>query len=163
MPQQHPHISWMTKFRAWWAGAEHVEMYARYGERTGLWMWMMEWKGTLIAMMCIVSTLASRANNALAMEALEHSEMNRARFYKRDFVPEYVEGAPKGFYDGAVGYHYVDEATGLKVNADNKLSGPNRTEMLATMERNPPEVSPEMLRAARALRTVRVSEEGGAQ
>jgi hypothetical protein len=155
MPIQQGRVGVFTRLRAWYAGAENAEIYSRYGDRSGFYSRLMNWKGSVIAMSCVLTMIANKINNNWATDSLQHSELNRARFYKQDFLPDYDPTAPIGLYKGAVGYHYTDPATGLHVNVDNKMTSLPRDEMRERLEKNPPVISPEMLRAARALHDAR--------
>lgn len=159
MPTQRSHVSMFTRLRAWYVGAENAEVYSRYGNRDGLYHVFQNWKGFFIASACFGTVIANRSNNNWATESLQHAELNRARHYKQDFHPEYNPATPQGLYDGAVGYQFSDSATGLRVNADNKITAPSRNELRETFEKNPPVVSPEMVRAARALLEARTQGE----
>lgn len=109
-----------------------------------------------MAVGCIGVMMLNRANARLADECMDNMELNRMRFYKRDFEPEYsaTASSPVGrsMYDGAVGYQYHDKATGIAVNADNRIVAPPRDELRRRMEEAPPTITPEMVNAVRRLR-----------
>lgn len=153
-PPQHPrlvhHVSRFTRLKAWWLGIENVEVLSRYGER-GVWRtaWM-EWRGTFAASAGVFVFFVGRQQSKRANEILDNIELNRQRYYQRDFKPAYVSDAPGGIYDGVTGYTYRDEASGLMINADNNLvsdeTRAERSERLAKAE-----VTPEMVAQARRL------------
>ncbi|ESL08565.1 hypothetical protein TRSC58_03730 [Trypanosoma rangeli SC58] len=140
-----------TRFRAWWLGVEDVELLARYGERSFFSVLWTEWRGTIVFLACSTVVLVNHAQTNGANEILDNIELNRQRYYKRDFAPEYVLNAPQAVYDGPKGYAYRDEASGLMLNADNRwvsdLSREERRQRLESVE-----ITPEMVEAAKRLR-----------
>ncbi|KAH9601517.1 hypothetical protein LSM04_003146 [Trypanosoma melophagium] len=140
-----------TRIKAWWLGIEDAELLERYGERGVFRSMWLEWRGVIIvissgAIIFINHSQANRAN-----EILENIELNRQRHYKRDFAPEYVVNAPAAVYDGAKGYAYRDETSGLMVNADNRLvTDLSRDEQRRRLESA--KITPEMVEAARRMR-----------
>ncbi|KPI84427.1 hypothetical protein ABL78_6509 [Leptomonas seymouri] len=144
------HVSLFTRVKAWWLGIENPEVLSRYGERGVLRTVWMEWRGFLAIGGGATSFLIGRQQSKRANEILESIELNRQRFYQREFKPAYVEDAPGGVYDGVTSYSYVDAASGLMVNADNKIASDEtraeRSERLAKVQ-----VTPEMVAQARKL------------
>ncbi|KAG8346972.1 hypothetical protein ERJ75_001747400 [Trypanosoma vivax] len=140
-----------TRFRAWWLGIEDAELLARYGEPSPLRFAWAKWRSTLVVLSCIGVYFINSAQVNRANEILDNIELNRQRYYKRDFSPEYVPNAPEAVYDGPKGYAYRDEVSGLMVNADRKLvsdiSREERRERLASAN-----ITPSMVEAARELR-----------
>mmetsp|Transcript_34186 Transcript_34186/g.39885 ORF Transcript_34186/g.39885 Transcript_34186/m.39885 type:complete len:177 (-) Transcript_34186:33-563(-) len=154
--KQKVRVSLATRVRAWWLGAENAEIFARYGERSSFRTFIADWKVTFMALGCVGVMLMNRANTRLADECMDNMELNRMRFYKRDFEPEYSapgsSNVGRSLYDGAVGYQYIDKETGIAVNADNRIVAPPRDELHRRMQEAPPSITPEMINAARRLR-----------
>ncbi|KAL7698782.1 hypothetical protein N2W54_001096 [Lotmaria passim] len=144
------HVSLFTRVKAWWLGIENPEVLSRYGERGVLRTVWMEWRGTLAVCCGVACLMIGRQQSNRANEILDNIELNRQQFYQREFKPEYVQNAPGGIYDGITAYSYRDEASGLMLNADNKIvsdeTRAERSERLAKVE-----VTPEMVAQARKL------------
>ncbi|CAM41593.1 conserved hypothetical protein [Leishmania braziliensis MHOM/BR/75/M2904] len=144
------HVSLFTRIKAWWLGIENPEVLSRYGERGVVRTAWIEWRGTLAICAGGFVLFVGRQQSKRANDILENIELNRQRYYQRDFKPTYVPGAPGGVYDGVTGYSYRDGPSGLMINADKKLvsdeSRAERGERLAKTE-----VTPEMVTHARNL------------
>ncbi|CBZ23346.1 conserved hypothetical protein [Leishmania mexicana MHOM/GT/2001/U1103] len=144
------HVSLFTRVKAWWLGIENPEVLSRYGERGVARTVWIEWRGTLAMCAGGFVFFIGRQQSKQANDILDNIELNRQRFYQRDFTPTYVPGAPSAVYDGVRGYSYRDEPSGLMINADNKLvsdeSRAARGERLAKTE-----VTPAMVAQARKL------------
>ncbi|CCW64801.1 unnamed protein product [Phytomonas sp. EM1] len=145
-----PRVSHFIRLRAWWLGLDNAELLARYGERGFLRTVWMEWRGTLVLTGCVFSFMVGRLQSSRANEILDNIELNRQRYYKRDFFPSYTEGAPDAVYDGPRGYSYIDDASGLKINCDNRIvsdeTRDERNKRLAQVE-----ISPSMVQDAQEL------------
>lgn len=115
-------IGYFTRMRAWWLGVDDAEMLQRYGERSLLRHIWEEWRGTLLIVGCLFSFVVGSQQSSRANYILENIELNRKRFYGKEFAPDYVTGAPGGVYDGAKGYSFQDERSGLRTNADNHMT-----------------------------------------
>ncbi|CAD2220285.1 hypothetical protein AGDE_00911 [Angomonas deanei] len=122
VPRHQVHVSALTRLKAWWNGVDNAEALARYGEQGMLASMWRDWKGTLIVLGCVFTFVVGRLQSNRANYFLDNIELNRQKYYRKDFVPEYVEGAPSAVYDGARGYSTKDPETGLMINADNKFS-----------------------------------------
>ncbi|ESS65861.1 hypothetical protein TcG_03695 [Trypanosoma cruzi] len=143
-------ISPFTRVKAWWLGIGDAELLARYGERGIFRTIWMEWRGTLVCLACSAVVIINHVQSNNANEILDNIELNRQRYYKRDFTPEYVRNAPQAVYDGPKGYVYRDEASGLMLNADHKwVSDLSREERRGRIEAA--DVTPEMVEAAKKL------------
>ncbi|KAG5511704.1 hypothetical protein JKF63_07302 [Porcisia hertigi] len=144
------HVSTFTRIKAWCLGIENPEVLSRYGERGVVRTVWMEWRGTLTVGAGVFVLYVGRQQSKRANEILDNIELNRQRYYQRDFKPTYVPDAPGGVYDGVTGYTYRDEPSGLLINADNRLasdeSRAERSERLAKTE-----VTPEMVARVRNL------------
>ncbi|ORC85371.1 uncharacterized protein TM35_000351150 [Trypanosoma theileri] len=139
-----------TRIKAWWLGID-PELLERYGERGIFRSFWMEWRGVIIVVSSGVVIFINHSHGNRANEILENIELNRQRHYKRDFAPEYVMNAPAAVYDGAKGYAYRDEASGLMLNADNQLvTDLTREEQRKRLEGV--KISPEMVEAAKRMR-----------
>nr|CCC92907.1 conserved hypothetical protein [Trypanosoma congolense IL3000] len=144
-------VSPFTRLRAWWMGLDDAELLSRYGE-SGLCraMWV-RWRGTIVAVACASVMFINMSQSNRANEILDNIELNRRRYYKRDFVPEYVSNAPEAVYDGPKGYSYRDEVSGIMINADGRLTSDlSREERRAQLDGA--QISSGMLEAARKLR-----------
>lgn len=115
-------IGFFTRVRAWWLGVDDAEILQRYGERTFLRNIWEEWRGTLLISGCVFSFIVGSQQSSQANHILENIELNRKRYYGREFAPDYVAGAPGGVYDGPRGYSYEDDVSGLHTNADNHVT-----------------------------------------
>lgn len=141
-----------TRLRAWWLGIDNAELLARYGAREGflqsLWA---EWRGSVVILAGVFCLVVGRLQVNQANVVLDNIEMNRYRFYNKDFSPGYASGAPRAIYDGAKGYSYRDETSGLMTNADRKIvSDETREQRKARFAAAV--VSDEMVQGAKALR-----------
>lgn len=114
-------VGMATRIRAWWLGLDSADNLRRYGDRSFLHNIWVEWKGSLLIAGCLFSFLVSAQQSNQANHILENIELNRQRYYGRQFAAEYDANAPNGVYDGVTGYSYEDESSGLRVNADNRL------------------------------------------
>eukprot|EP00796_Vickermania_ingenoplastis_P009132 gene9132-6419_t len=112
----------LTRLRAWWLGADSAENLHRYGERGYFRRLWMDWKGTAVVGGCVFCFAVSVQQSNRANHVLENIELNRQRYYRRIFSPEYVPNAPDAVYDGLKAYSYQDEVSGLRLNADNRLT-----------------------------------------
>lgn len=148
--QQRIFVGPIVRFRAWWWGLDSAENLARYGEAGALHVLWREWKGTMVILGCVYVFFVGQAQVHRATTMLESIELNRQRYYDKPFGPSYVEGAPKGVYDGVQGYTGNDEATNLKVNADRRIvSNETRAELKQRLAKA--EVSTDMLHDAKRL------------
>lgn len=124
---------------------DHPEVLARYGERGLARTIWLEWRGSVVLLASAFVFYVGRQQSKRANEILENIELNRQLFYDRDFQPLYVEGAPGGVYDGAVGYSTTDATSGLVINADHKIasdeSRESRRARLAQVEISDAEVA----------------------
>ncbi|EPY24363.1 hypothetical protein STCU_00734 [Strigomonas culicis] len=149
-PRHRVRVSSFTRLRAWWMGIDNAEALAKFGERSFLSSIWVEWRGTLVASGCAFAFLVGRSQSNRANYFLDNIELNRQQYYKRDFAPAYVEGAPSGVYDGVQAYSYKDEASGLTLNADNRfVSEESRDERQARLQRI--EITDDMVRGAQQL------------
>lgn len=140
------------RLRAWWAGAENVELFARYGEKPRMFQMMGGWSSTLMLCSCIFVGMHNHNVHVHGEEALGIAELNRQRFYRRDFAPDYDPHSSSDVYSGATGYQTLDPVTGIHRNADNQFVAPPRHEY-GKMRREMPEppVTEEMLARAKAV------------
>ncbi|KAK7202106.1 hypothetical protein NESM_000279500 [Novymonas esmeraldas] len=144
------HVSLFTRVKAWWLGIENAEVLTRYGERGVVRTVWIEWRGAIaIGGGCVVF-FVGRQQSKRANEILDNIEVNRRRFYHRDFAPTYVPAAPGAVYDGLKGYSYRDEVSGLMLNADNAIVS-DETPVERNARLSQAEVTPEMVAQARRL------------
>ncbi|CBH14404.1 hypothetical protein, conserved [Trypanosoma brucei gambiense DAL972] len=144
-------ISPFTRLKAWWMGIEDASLLARYGEDGPFRSVWIKWRGTIIVATCTAVMFGRMGETSRSNDILDNIELNRQRYYKREFAPEYVPNAPEAVYDGPKGYSYRDEVSGIMVNADGKLTSDlTREERRARLEQS--EISSGMLEAARRLR-----------
>ena len=141
-----------TRLKAWYVGAENLEVFSRYGVNN-MWRHVYnEWRGACIAGFCVCCVMWNHQTNQRADDVLDAFERNRMKFYKRDFAPEPDANTPQSLYDGAPGYQHFDSKNpeGLKVTMENTYVGPPRKELAVMTEQL--EVTPMMVRTARIVR-----------
>lgn len=144
------YVSPFMHAKAWWLGLDSAENLARYGDHGMLRSIWTEWRGTLVLLGCSFAFMVSRTQSNRANDILDNIELNRQSYYRREFRPEYVNGAPDGVYDGPKGYAYIDEVSGLKINADNQIVSNERVEERRERLAKAP-ISGDMVRQAQAL------------
>lgn len=143
-------LSWFRRSRGMWKGKEAHERYGDRGIFRSLWF---DWKESVMVLGCVFSFFVSTLHSNEANHILENIELNRQQYYGRQFGPEYCLGAPSGIYDGATGYSYEDDVSGLRMNADNRLVTNQTTKELKERveERGRSNISSDMVSKAEAL------------
>ena len=161
---KHVRIGLFTRFRAWYLGVENVEVFSRYGTSSMYRHIFAEWRGALLAAFMLYIINWNHNTNTRADEVLDSFELNRRKFYGRDFSPEVAANEP-GNHDGARGYSHVDRAAvnGLKTDIDSQLVGPPRVLLRQITEKL--DVTPTMVRDARTLKDAvnQLQQQGGKQ
>jgi hypothetical protein len=142
----------MARLRAWYIGAENLEIFARYGSNTMFRHIFNEWRSAFLAAAVMLLTMWNHQTNDRADEVLDAYERNRKAFYQRDFAPPQapIENTP--IHDGVKGFQYVDSAApdGLKVDVESNIVGPPRVALRRITETL--DVTPLMLQDAKALK-----------
>jgi hypothetical protein len=143
-------VGLFTRFRAWYLGAENLDVFSRYGSSSMLRHVINEWRGSALAAFMVLIVMWNHETNQRADDVLDAFERNRRKFYKRDFAPIADPNAPH--HDGPHGFTYVDPAAkdGLKVDMDSNFVGPPRMALRRFTETL--DVSPRMVRDAKFVR-----------
>jgi len=144
-------VSLLVRLQAWYYGAGHAAVFSRYHGNNILRHAWNEWRGAAVLAFAIVSVYWNHATTAYGNECLEVVELNRQKFYRRDFEPDYDPKTPQVVHDSSMDYVYKDKEVGLKVNVDASMTVPAGPREDVYSRVNQTKVTPSMLDKAREL------------